>query len=98
MNFKRKVFKKIISVLCAISISTSFAITSAGAVNTTESETAFSMQYLKSLPKPSEANFDRFSGKYERNEIKMDCKYYIDTLKKEGHILYITQMIKINIL
>ena len=81
LNFKGKVLKKVISILCAISISTSFAITSAGAINTTEAEFAFSEQYMNSLPKPGEADFDRFSGEYERGKIKINDKLYIDTLK-----------------
>ena len=79
MKLKVKVLKRIISVLCAISMSTSFVITSAGAIDTNNAEAAFSMQYMNILPKPGEDNFDKFSGKYERNEIKN--KKYTDTLQ-----------------
>ncbi len=88
MKLKAKVLKRIISVLCAISMSTSFVITSAGAINTNNAEAAFSMQYMNSLPKPGEDNFDKFSGKYERDEIENNK--YTDTLqdKKVYHVKY----------
>ncbi len=80
MKLKVKVLKRIISVLCAISMSTSFVITSAGAIDTNNAEAAFSMQYMNILPKPGEDNFDKFSGKYERNEIENN--QYTNTLQK----------------
>ncbi len=83
MKLKANVLKRIISVLCAISMSTSFLITSAGAIDTNNAEVVYSMQYLNSLPKLGEANFDKFSGKYERDEIKVNDKRFSDTLQEE---------------
>ena len=81
MKFKLKVLKRIISVLCAISMATSFVITSAGAIGTRDAEAAFSMEYMNYLPKPKEDNFNKFSGKYERNAIA--GKNYNDTLQEK---------------
>ncbi len=80
MNLKVKLFKKFTSILCAISMSTSFVITSAGAVNTNYAEAVYSQKYINSLPKPEDENFDKYSGKYERDEVKVKDKKYTDTL------------------
>lgn len=83
MNLKVKLLKKFTSILCAISISTSFIITSAEAINTTYRESEFSMQYINSLPNSEDKDFDRFLGEYERNKMKINGKYYVDTLKEK---------------
>ena len=90
MKLKVKIIKKFISILCAMSISTSFVITSASAIDTTDAEAAFSMQYINSLPKSGEENFDKFSGVYERGEAKIDDKNYVDTLQnsREYNVQY----------
>lgn len=81
MKLKVRVLRQIISMLCAISMSTSVLINSVGAIDTNDAEAAFSMQYMNSLPKPGEVDFDRFSGKYELDKLEKDK--YTDTLQNE---------------
>lgn len=80
MCVKTKILKRVMSVVCAVTIAASIAVTPASAGDKTDAQMfARSLHYLeKVLPKPGDSNFDQFTSlKYleEPDELKEEKTY-----------------------
>lgn len=71
-------------MLCVVFMTIPFIVNSVGAIDTIDAKTAFSVAYMNSLPEEGKADFDKFSGEFERGEVKdQSGNMFYNTLKNK---------------